>query len=413
MRLGLILSNDWELFGDGSGDYFEVQHRPLAELLACAARHEARISVLAEVGQQWAHQVLAASEPWAGEVASAWEEILRETIRAGSDVQLHLHPQWLSGRREDGRWRLDMGRCSIASLPREVVTATLGRGKRYLESLLTSVDPGYRCLAFRAGAYCIQPSREIIASLRATGFLADSSVTGGLALPGEFDNADAHSDWLPWFTGAEDVRYAGSPAEGVLEIPVGVARVWDSRLLRRLGGDRVDNLLDRLNLGARATRQDERWRRERDHMLAVRYPVRNRPFHVSSNGRIAQLLCAPGRVADLALSRRAVQLDYDYLTPGAFVAVMDRIALAAQSLHGADDLILPVMASGHVKNMPDTANLDRTLDAVARHFGERLIHWTYRAAVDHWTDGPGARFVGGESPEWARKGPAASFSFRP
>ena len=25
VKLGLIISNDWELFGDGSGDYFKIQ----------------------------------------------------------------------------------------------------------------------------------------------------------------------------------------------------------------------------------------------------------------------------------------------------------------------------------------------------------------------------------------------------
>jgi len=52
MKLALILTNDWELFGDGSGDYFEIQHKPLEELLDTVEDHGAKLTVMAEVGQQ-------------------------------------------------------------------------------------------------------------------------------------------------------------------------------------------------------------------------------------------------------------------------------------------------------------------------------------------------------------------------
>jgi len=77
MKLGLIISNDWELFGDGSGDYFEVQHRPLEALLQTVEDHGAKLTVMAEVAQQWAHQRISPHAPWAREVVEAWESILR------------------------------------------------------------------------------------------------------------------------------------------------------------------------------------------------------------------------------------------------------------------------------------------------------------------------------------------------
>ena len=92
MKIGLVLSNDWELFGNGSGDYFEIQHHPLQQLLDVVEGHGAPLTVLAEIGQQWAHQRLGQQESWAHDIACAWESILQDTIRRGSDVQLHLHP---------------------------------------------------------------------------------------------------------------------------------------------------------------------------------------------------------------------------------------------------------------------------------------------------------------------------------
>ena len=58
MNLGLIITNDWEVFGDGSGDYFELQHKPLEALLKVVEEYGAKLTVMAEVGQQWAHQTL-------------------------------------------------------------------------------------------------------------------------------------------------------------------------------------------------------------------------------------------------------------------------------------------------------------------------------------------------------------------
>ena len=58
MKIGLVFINDWELFGDGSGDYFKIQHQPLLELLDTVELHGARLTVMAEVAQQWAYRNL-------------------------------------------------------------------------------------------------------------------------------------------------------------------------------------------------------------------------------------------------------------------------------------------------------------------------------------------------------------------
>ena len=44
MKIGLVLTNDWELFGDGSGDYYELQYKPLEDLLKILKEYEAKIT---------------------------------------------------------------------------------------------------------------------------------------------------------------------------------------------------------------------------------------------------------------------------------------------------------------------------------------------------------------------------------
>src|SRR5262245_19077263 len=161
MRLGLILTNDWELFGDGSGDYFEIQHRPLEDLLGVFAKYNAKLTVMAEVGQQWAHQRIGDREPWARNVVEAWESILKKTIRNKHEVQLHLHPQWLDAEYKDNKWQVNLDNWAVSSLPSETTGKIFKKGKLYLENILKPVAPSYECIAFRAGAYCIQPSTVV------------------------------------------------------------------------------------------------------------------------------------------------------------------------------------------------------------------------------------------------------------
>ena len=56
MKIGLVFTNDWELFGDGSGDYFEVQHNPLKDLLKVFDKYNAKLSIMAETFQQLKHR---------------------------------------------------------------------------------------------------------------------------------------------------------------------------------------------------------------------------------------------------------------------------------------------------------------------------------------------------------------------
>lgn len=395
MRLGLILSNDWEVFGDGSGDYFTVQHRPLEECLAAAANHGAKMTVMAEVGQQWGHRALGEKESWAREIADAWEEILRETIRQGSDVQLHLHPQWLDASYEEtGKWGLNLNKWAIGRVNPVEAEGALRRGRDYLESLLKPVDPDYACHAFRAGAYCIQPSSAVIDILLKLGFKCDTSVTKGMVDGDFFDYRGAYSNILPWFVApSTDVRYQAKNVNGLLEIPIYSFRMFDSLGARAvLGNSKARNLFYKLNFGVPYQQQDRQWTSERDKIRAERYPAQNRPFQ-SPGHKIKAMLSSPRGIASAVLWPTSVQFDYDYVPANVAVEGVKRIFNSSDAKRWKnEDVIVPLMTSGHVKNMHNADNLNRILEALGKEFGDRLVHWTITDAVRYWTQ-----------PEYARK----------
>ena len=139
MQLDMIFTNDWELFGEGSGDFHQIQERPLREILAVLSRHQAHLTIFAEIGQQWAHRALGEKEPWARALADRWEESLRQSVKAGHDVQLHLHPTWLGAKWEDQRWNLKLSQWALASLNPTEISSALLRGRTDLENLLQPV----------------------------------------------------------------------------------------------------------------------------------------------------------------------------------------------------------------------------------------------------------------------------------
>src|ERR1700693_5503562 len=165
----LALTHDWELRGDGSGDIEEIQFAPLRRLLEIYAQVGLRTTILPDVMQQMAFRRCESSHPELRTAADSWVQ----------NVQLHLHPQWLNARYEEGRWHPN-GDWSILKYERDAAYSMLSEGKQYLENLLPPLAPSYRCLASRAGALAAAPSAHLFKSLADLGMQLDVSIAGGL-----------------------------------------------------------------------------------------------------------------------------------------------------------------------------------------------------------------------------------------
>jgi hypothetical protein len=367
MKLGLVLSNDWELFGNGAGDFGELQEKPLREMLEIIAGFGARPTIFAEVGQQlWGACRLAASDPRQRALATRWEEALKAAVAVGADVQAHFHPQWLDARHEEGRWILGSRRV-FGELAPETICEVLGSTKRYLEELLRPVNPEYACVCFRAGAFYIEPSKHPISAMREAGYRADSSVVLGLHEGGLIDFRDLPSSLPPWrITGS--VNQASVRGE-LQEFPVYARRSWDSALLRKFFSPRLYYMLFwRTWIEA----SDDEWLRRRNRTLMQRYPLAERTFLKGMN---------PVReIAGRLLNRTALILDYDQLPPAVFVRFLERAWEEHAPSHSGQTI--PIVALGHSKGMPDGRNLHRILDLATRRLGDRLCFMTMREALE-------------------------------
>lgn len=210
--INLIFSLDYEIYGNGEGDIRELIFLPTERLISIFDKYGAKLSIFVETAE-----LQAIKEVFPDKVAGV-EEQLKKAFDSGHDVQLHLHPQWINSKYEEGRWHLDFSEYNLARLGKEKIRYYLSEGKTYLESIIN--DKKYHCHTFRAGNWLLQPSKEIIEVLIEMGFRYDSSVfKGGYDPQLGLDYRKAASSIHSWKIRAENVNECDRIGK-LIEIPI-------------------------------------------------------------------------------------------------------------------------------------------------------------------------------------------------
>ncbi|MEE9270747.1 MAG: hypothetical protein V3V49_10860 [Candidatus Krumholzibacteria bacterium] len=174
---------DYEIYlGKNHLPVEEVLFEPTRKLLEVWAEFDIEATLFPDICSVWRHREL--SVPG---YADVFEAQIKQAAAAGHDVQLHLHPEWRLAEYEDESWRFKPQTHALHDLgftenDPAGARALIRRGKAYLEDLLSGDNPEYRCVAFRAGGWLLQPEAELVAALLAEGIRADTTVTPGLRM---------------------------------------------------------------------------------------------------------------------------------------------------------------------------------------------------------------------------------------
>lgn len=188
---------DYEIFlGRNLLPAERVLFEPTRRLLEVWAEFDVRATVFPDVCSVWRHRELGLDD-----YADTFEAQVRQAHASGHDVQLHLHPEWLRAERSGDGWRFREGTLALHDLGFSATDpggapAVIRRGREYLEALLQPADPTYRCIAFRAGGWILQPEGPLVHALLAEGVRVDATVIPGMRL--------ARTDYLVDFRRAPD-----------------------------------------------------------------------------------------------------------------------------------------------------------------------------------------------------------------
>lgn len=117
--ISLIITIDYEIFGDGSGDVKKHIISPANQLLDICDKYGAKLTLMFEVAEYWAFKEL--EERGALNLDYYPSQLMAEqaanAIERGHDVQLHLHPQWLGAKYENGSWVVNFSWPRLSDLP--------------------------------------------------------------------------------------------------------------------------------------------------------------------------------------------------------------------------------------------------------------------------------------------------------
>lgn len=156
---------------------------------------------------------------------------LQAAIRTGHDVQLHVHPHWLTTG-YDGTHFLPSQDFLLSDFKNDTVyngiPGVIRLSVSQLKSICIPVDESYACIAFRAGGYAIYPDTNVIfRALLDQGIRYDSSMAKGYYFSSGLSEVDFRH--LPkntnWFIDLDAPLQAYQQADfqnasGILEIPI-------------------------------------------------------------------------------------------------------------------------------------------------------------------------------------------------
>jgi len=329
----LVLSVDYEIFGNGSGDVRRHVTGPSGRMARICEKFGMPLTVFLEVEEYLAFERERENliKVWGYDPAAEIMAQALDLIRRGHDLQLHLHPEWVGSVFEDGRWRLRSDKRTVDSLFETTaeVTKFIHERKSVIDGFYDSAGSSRRVLAYRCGAFCAQPGGKLSQALAENGIMIDSSLVKGLVR----QDVHVHLD----FTGVPDKRHhwrvvadvACEDVSGlVTEIPI------YSRM-----GRRVEQLTPRRLLAKFSGNVPKETQREMASQLGL--------------GR------SPASVLRFLAQRFSIKLDFHNMSSR---QLLRWIKNASPAPEGDLDVIVLI---GHSKEHRDDADFERFLAGVA------------------------------------------------
>lgn len=149
--LHIILTIDYEIFGDGSGDVRKHMIKPMDKILSILSAYRVPITLMFEVSEYL--KFLEYDDQITKDMGYSYgEEIKRQVLSAykgGHDIQLHIHPQWVDAGYANKKWVIENPGATIQEFSSSMILDILSKGKRQVENLIHQIDPHYQCKAMR------------------------------------------------------------------------------------------------------------------------------------------------------------------------------------------------------------------------------------------------------------------------
>lgn len=222
-KLTLFLTFDHELpLGGVKTSWDDALFEPTNELFKVASELDVPITLFTDVlcgirFREWDEEGF--YKPYVAQLIKA--------VTAGHDVQLHLHPHWLTSGFEGKRF-IPSNDYSLSDFMENRdgndVDSIISKGIEFLNENIKPSYPAYHCNAFRAGGYNLGDSHSrssILRSLYNNGILYDSSIAKGYYFSSgisvvDYSRTPGKANWHL----SADGDISKDSGSGILEIPI-------------------------------------------------------------------------------------------------------------------------------------------------------------------------------------------------
>jgi hypothetical protein len=211
----IIFTLDYEIHGNGEGDPLELLIKSTERMLNLFNQYGARLTIMADVAEILKFKQYKEENGIDKFHYDLIIEQLQKAVKTGHDVQLHIHSSFYNAIYSDGSWKQDYTEYDLANQSLVRLESIIKEGKQFLEDILKKVDSNYRCIAFRAANWSMQPSRNIITALINNGIQIDTSVFKH----GKRNGVVNFDEIFPWKTDCDDICKSDENGK-LLEIPI-------------------------------------------------------------------------------------------------------------------------------------------------------------------------------------------------
>lgn len=220
MKIRLFLTFDHELpLGGMNVSYERALFHPTQKVMDVADKMGVKVTLFSDILCAYRYK------EWEAEnFYSQYKTQLQYALENGHDVQLHIHPHWLTTKYENGTF-VPSNDFALADFKNNTdfggIPGIVKLSIDELNEICKLVNENYKCIAYRAGGYNIYPETKLIFnSLYQNGIRYDSSLAKGYYFKSNVSEIDFKK--LPheqnWFVNSEN--YHLKSTEGILEVPI-------------------------------------------------------------------------------------------------------------------------------------------------------------------------------------------------
>ena len=220
-KYNLIWTLDYEIHGNGDGSPLELMIEPTGRLMNLLEKYHQRLTIMADVAEILCFKRYLAQTGRDDYHVADIEEQLRDAIRRGHDVQLHIHSSYFKAVHNGHSFDQCIEEYNMAALPIERIDEMATECVTYLENLLRPVKKDYKVWLFRAANWSMMPTENLYKVLVKHGITHDTSVYKGGCQGGNvcYDYREAYDNLFAYPASMHNINERDEKG-ALIELPI-------------------------------------------------------------------------------------------------------------------------------------------------------------------------------------------------